>query len=126
MLRVLLGTLFCAAMVACCGCNDSSAKSLTLDEALAKASLTKTLDAWKAGQKSDVLKTQEPAITTNDWAWDQGYKLKEYRLLGGERSDGANLHCPVELSLVDKQNRAQKQSAMFVVGTSPVITVFRQ
>jgi hypothetical protein len=124
--RFVYAFLMIGALAALSGCSDSGAKSLALDEALAKASLTKTLDAWKAGQSSESLKSQDPAINTNDWAWDQGYQLKEYRLLGGDRSDGANLHCPVELSVVDKQKRLQKQAALFVVGTSPVITVFRQ
>jgi hypothetical protein len=124
--RYLFALIVIGTVAPLLGCNDSGAKSLALDEALAKASLTKTLDAWKAGQSSESLKSQDPAINTNDWAWDQGYQLKEYRLLGGDRSDGANLHCPVELSVVDKQKRLQKQAALFVVGTSPVITVFRQ
>lgn len=126
MQRFLWLLVTAAAVSPIAGCGDSGSKSLALDETLAKTSLTKTLDAWKAGQSSDSLKSHDPSITTNDWAWDQGYKLKEFRLLGGDRNDGANLHCQVELSVVDKQNRAQKQSALFVVGTSPVITVFRQ
>jgi hypothetical protein len=118
--------LFAVACLLGAGCTDSGAKSLTLDEALAKESLLKTLDAWKAGKPIDALKTQEPAIITGDWAWEQGYKLKEYRFTGGDHSDGANLHCNVELTVIDKSNRPAKQTAVFVIGTSPVITVFRQ
>lgn len=118
--------LFATVCLSVAGCTDSGAKSLALDEALAKESLLKTLDAWKAGKAVDALKTQEPSIITGDWAWEQGYKLKEYRLTGGDHSDGANLHCNVELSVIDKSNRPAKQSAVFVIGTSPVITVFRQ
>lgn len=124
--RIAVGLLALASISSLAGCSDAGSKALALDESLAKASLTKTLDAWKAGQKSESLKAQDPAITTNDWAWDQGYQLKDYRLLGGDLNDGANLHCRVELSVVDKQKRTQKQTALFVVGTSPVITVFRQ
>lgn len=126
MLRALIAAVCCGICLFTIGCGAQGAKSLTLDEALARQSLTKVLDTWKAGQKSDTLKTTEPAITTNDWAWDHGYKLTAYKLTGGDRNDGANLHCNVELTLVDAKNRPAKQTATFVVGTSPVITVFRQ
>lgn len=113
---------FAAAVLILCGC-DTSARSLSLDESKARESLNTALDAWKAGKSLDDLK---PEITVGEWDWRAGKKLVDYEILPDERSDGTNLHIPVRLVLEEKKGKSSKPEVIYVVGTSPVITVFRQ
>ena len=109
----------CAALVGCGG--NPSAKDLPLDKALAKQSLTTTLDAWKAGEKPAALKDRQPSIIASDSTWEAGAKLTDYQLKG-ERDLGANLSIDVVLT-TEKDGRTSKQEVTYIVGTSPVITV---
>jgi len=111
-----------AFLVTTCGC-DTSARSLHLDEVQARESLTNSLEAWKAGKTSDDLK---PEIIMSDWDWKAGNTLVDYEFLSDERSDGTNLHIPVRLSLKDAKGKSSKPEVIYVVGTSPVITISRQ
>ena len=104
------------------GC-DTSSRSLDLDEPLAKQSLSAALDAWKAGRQPADLK---PDLIVGDWDWKAGKTLVAYEVLPDERSDGTNLHIPVRLTLKDQKGRQSRADALYVVGTSPQITVFRQ
>jgi hypothetical protein len=111
-----------AVLVTACGC-DTSARSLHLDEAQARDSLVTSLEAWKAGKTPDDLK---PEIFIGEWDWKNGKTLVDYEILADERSDGTNLHIPVRLSLKDPKGKSFKSDVVYVVGTSPVITISRQ
>jgi len=119
-----------ALVLALAGCGPRGAIDLTLDKELARASLARFLDAWRDGQKSDQLASASPAIFGRDPAWSNGQKLVAYELLG-ETDGGANLYAKVKLTLGGTQGQAGKagagasQEVVYVVGTSPKITVFR-
>jgi hypothetical protein len=119
-----------ALVLALAGCGPRGAIDLTLDKELARASLARFLDAWRDGRKSDQLASASPAIFGRDPAWSDGQKLVAYELLG-ETDGGANLYAKVKLTFGGKQERAgnagagASQEVVYVVGTSPKITVFR-
>jgi hypothetical protein len=107
------------------GCNQG-ARSLALDKDLARQSLNKFLQCWADGGEAKSLSVQKPSIIGRDPAWDQGTKLAAYSLVQ-ESSDGTNLHITAELhfkSAVEGQE-TESRHIRYVVGTSPVITVFR-
>jgi hypothetical protein len=92
----------------------------------ARTTLTQTLDAWKAGKSPDDLKSLSPKIVAQDMDWQRGMTLKRYELLGDGVERDANLECQVKLSLVDKQGQAVEKTVTYIVGTDPVLTVFRK
>jgi hypothetical protein len=103
------------------GCGQS-ARNLSLDESKAKNACTVFLNAWKDRKKSVDLK---PAITGKDEDWEAGRKLASIELLPDERSDGVNPRVPVRIVLKDDAGAESQQQATYIVGTSPVVTVFR-
>lgn len=113
----LCGFLFIAQV----GCQKT-ARSLPLDQPQARDACMEFLTAWKDGKKIEDLK---PKIIGRDSDWAAGKKLDSFEILPGEKSDGPNLHLTVRRTLKDEKGRSIKQEVQYVVGTSPVITVFR-
>jgi hypothetical protein len=105
------------------GC-DQGARSLALDKDQARESLNKFLQCWVDGGEAKSLSTQKPAIIGRDPAWDEGTKLLRYSLVQ-ESSDGTNLHITAELHFQGTGDETRSRHIRYVVGTSPVITVFR-
>ena len=93
---------------------------------LAKDSLHKTLESWKKGDDQAALKMESPSITVQDLDWKSGYKLLDYEIIGDGKYDDANLLCPVKLRLVDPQGNEVTRQVTYMVGTDPIITVFRE
>ena len=110
--------LLCVVMVGC----SRSARSLSLNQPKAKEACTAFLTAWKEGKKVGDL---APKITGRDSDWETGKKLESFEILPEGRSDGTNLHLTVRRILKDAKGAEIKQEVAFVVGTSPVVTVFR-
>lgn len=98
------------------------ARSLTLDENLARESVIEFLENWKNGGKAEELK---PRITGFDAAWDSGRKLISYELLPDAKNDGANLHVTIAAVFEGKDGKEAKSEIQYIVGTQPVITIFR-
>ena len=103
------------------GCMQD-ARSLSLDEGLARASLAEFLETWKSGGKAEDLK---PRITGFDLAWNSGRELVSYEILPEAKNDGANLHVKVAAVLKDAQGKEKPTEIPYIVGTQPVITIFR-
>jgi len=116
-LLLLLGSMFLI------GCKPQAAPT---NPNVAQQSLEKMLKIWKDGGKSADLKSGQPEIIAVDDDWESGVKLKSYRSVGDPFDDGKNLHCTVELTLVTKAGREYKREIVYIVGTSPVITIFRR
>jgi hypothetical protein len=110
----------CLVIAAGCGHN---ARSLNLDKDVARQSLSKFLDCWKAGGEPNALQSDSPAIVGHDTDWDSGKKLVSFKL-SAETDDGTNMHITTELVLSDGRGQAAK-AVDYIVGTSPVITIFR-
>ncbi len=68
-----------------------------------------------------------PTIIVQESAWQQGKRLSSYTLLDQGRVEDANLFCEVELVFADsgEGQAVTKKKVTYVIGTDPVITVFR-
>lgn len=102
------------------GCGETGAP-LPLDEERARKSVEKAMEAWKAGKTPADL---QPEITIGDPAWNSGRKLASFEILRDkETSDGSNLHIRVKRSFADSGANSESET-IYIVGTSPVITIF--
>ena len=117
--QLLAVAILCLALVGC----QRTARNLSLDEDKAKEACETFLTAWKSGGSYVDL---EPDITSKDEDWDAKRKLVAFKLLPNEFSDGANLHIPVRLTLKEGQGAEYDTDVIYIVGTSPMITVFRE
>jgi len=106
-----------------CGCGQTS-RDLALNPDLARDSLKTALQAWVDGKKPQDL---QPGITMGDSAWASGVKLVSFELLAAqESSDGTNLYVPVLCELKGPSGKVTKTETTYIIGTSPVITIFPQ
>ncbi len=104
------------------GCGGSQGLNRPLNQELARKSVAQAMQAWIDGKKPTDLK---PDIIVGDPAWDGGRKLVAFKLLDDkERSDGSNLHITVEMEFKDSSGRASKSEKTYIVGTSPVVSIF--
>lgn len=103
------------------GCQQG-ARNLTVDKQQALAACDDFLTAWKEGQSASDL---QPGIIGSDYEWNAGKKLVSFEILPNDSDDGANLHIPVRLTLKNEQGQETQSQVMYVVSTSPSVTVFR-
>jgi hypothetical protein len=108
------------------GCGSGPRRAGPVDVELARESLRMALESWKKGEAPNALRDASPSITIQDMDWKAGLVLVTYEMQGEEKEDAANLHCPVRLTLRDQQGREIKKPVTYVIGTDPVITVFRE
>jgi len=110
--------LFCVLLSGFSGCA-SETPAHPLDEDLARTSVQKAMDAWVRGAAP---KDLEPEIIVGDPAWKQNKKLVSFEILTNEEtSDGSNLHIRV-----NRKFDTGDAKVTYIVGTSPVITIFPQ
>lgn len=119
-------------LVCCCGllclvlsgCGGGPrAQPVKVD--LAKATLVQVLDHWKSGGDIEDFRKRKPEIVVQESLWTNGSKLQEYRIIGSERAEDANLWSEVELTLVPASGgEPTKKTITYVIGTDPVLTVF--
>ena len=108
------------------GCSKQGSMAAPVDEDQAHTTLVETLDAWKAGRLPADLRSASPEIIAQDPDWENGMKLQEYEAVGkGEKRD-ANLESQNTLTRVDPQGTIVTKSVTYIVGTDPVLTVFRK
>lgn len=121
--RITLSVCFMMAILGCLTGCENSARDYPLNADVAHASLEKALTAWVEGKKPDDLK---PEIIMGDFTWDSGKKLVSFEILtDGESSDGTNLHIKVNRKFNTNGKESESQ-VLYIVGTSPVITIFPQ
>lgn len=118
LMRLIL-PLFC--VVALSGC-EKNARGLTVDTSAAKEACQTFLNAWKDGKKAEDL---APKIVGKDSDWENGRTLESFEILPEQRSDGANLFFTVRRTIKTPKGAVLQQEVGYVVGTSPVVTVFR-
>lgn len=104
------------------GCQRTS-RDLSLDPDQARTACATFLDAWKEGKQPGDLR---PDITGADFEWASGHKLVSYEVLPDEFNDGTNLHINVRLTLEGADGKQSSSNALYIVGTEPVVTVFRK
>jgi len=115
----LLFVASCSSLLAGCARN---ARGLSVNETAARDACQTFLTAWKDGKKAQDL---APKITGKDSDWDAGFVLESFEILPEQRSDGANLFFKVRQKVKTPAGAVQEQEVGYVVGTSPVVTVFR-
>ena len=117
--------LVCALLwVTSSGCGPQRARAVNVE--LAKETLIKTLEHWKGGGAIVDMQKLSPQIIVQDQSWAEGRILQEFVLRGEGRPEDANWICEVELTLASTEGgEAKKRTVTYVVGTNPVLTVFR-
>ena len=106
------------------GCQ-SSAEANRVDPTLARSTLESVLESWQRGESIDSWQTKDSHIVVQDLDWKAGVKLASFEIL--DQGDGvdANLFCRGNLSLEDPSSKRFERSVTYIVGTTPVCTVFR-
>ena len=106
------------------GCT-ASRYSDPVDTERARETLNTALEGWKKGDSPSVLKDGTPAISVQDADWLAGAKLVDYQLTAEGKAVASNLRVPVTLTIRSKQGKDVKKNVTYIVGTSPVLTIFR-
>jgi hypothetical protein len=119
----LLGA--CLLVSASWGCARTAA-NLPLDKELARESFRVFLESWQHGDKPESLKERSPSIVSGDPDWESGKRLLGFRIVDDQHDDGTNSHITVELQLEGRRGSPTTSQLTYVVGTSPVITIFRK
>lgn len=100
------------------GCSEET-PSHPLNEELARSSVEKAMRAWVDGKTP---KDLQPEIVVGDTSWEQGKKLESFEIMKDEESsDGSNLHIRVKRKIDSSESKIT-----YIVGTSPVVTIFPQ
>ncbi len=110
--------------IATAGCSGNGVANV--DSAQAKQALRTTLEIWRKGSPIESLKDQSPSIVAQDMDWESGASLVKFDVFDDGVEGTASLRIPVELTIQDKAGREVKKKVKYMVGTSPVITVFRE
>jgi hypothetical protein len=121
--RRLLAMTSLVMLVAVGGCGASA--TTAADPDVARKTLETVLASWKEGGKPDEWQEKSPKVVVQDFDWAAGAKLKSFELLGPGELRDANLICKVKLVVEKPSQGAAERTVTYVVGTDPVLTVFR-
>jgi hypothetical protein len=100
-----------------------AATAYPLNEELARSSVQKAMQSWVDGKAPADLK---PDIIVGDQAWEKGRRLTAFKVLSDEETtDGSNLHIRVLRTFDDKGVKTESR-VTYIVGTTPVVTIFPQ
>jgi len=108
------------------GCSTGPRRAADVEPEKARDALRTALESWKKGDKPAALQQRSPAITVQDMDWESGARLMSYELKDEGTAYDANLYCTVQLTLRPAQGPEVKKEVTYIVGTSPVLTVFRK
>ncbi|MDR3634445.1 MAG: hypothetical protein P4L84_11620 [Isosphaeraceae bacterium] len=120
--RCLGASLLAAFLLA--GCSGSQ-RAAPVDTSRAHEALKAALEGWKKGDSPSALQSGTPSITVQDLDWLAGARLVDYQVDGEGRPVEANLYVPVKLTLRTAKGKEVNKKVNYIVGTSPILTVFR-
>lgn len=123
-LRPRIHVMLALLLAASTGCQ-SSTRADRVDPNLARSTLESVLESWKQGDSINSWQQNDADPVVQDLDWSAGYKLLSYEILDQGDSLDANLFCDVKLILEDANSNRLERDVTYVVGTSPVRTVFR-
>jgi hypothetical protein len=123
--RTTLPAIMAALLFAQAGCNRGGQTAAAVEPQKALATLQAVLEDWKQGGSPQSWRDRSPEVVVQDWDWQAGAHLKEFNILGPGDARDANLFCQVRLTLERPGQSAVQQTVTYVVGTDPVLTVFR-
>lgn len=124
--RLVSATCAAALVIMSAGCGTGTQRAGAVDPEAARAALKEALQEWKLGTAPSALRESTPSITVQDLDWERGCKLLEYEVLEAGRDDDANLRITVRLVVKEPDGREAEKQVKYVVGTDPLITVFRE
>ncbi len=108
------------------GCGGYSPEAHRVDAGKAKTVLENVLSSWQEGETLESWKQKSPQVVIQDFDWQAGTKMKSFEILDEGQPIDANLHCQVRLTLADSRKGEIRRTVTYLVGTSPVLTVFRE
>ena len=112
----------CLLLLSAC---SNTMESHPVDPDLARDTLDAVLTSWQAGATPESWQQKTPSVVVQDMDWKSGRKLKSFEVIEPTEAVDANLHCQVKLVFEDPEKGEMEQTVKYVVGTSPVLTVFR-
>ena len=112
-------------LMLCAGCGGGPKRAAPVDVERARETVKTALDAWKSGAKPEEMPGRSPSITVQDFDWMAGKKLVEYQLIDEGKAEDANLRIQAKLTLQDAKGKSVQKTVIYIVGTDPVLTVFR-
>ncbi len=107
----------------CTGCQNAATEH-RVDGKVAQQLLDSVLASWKNGEQPDAWREKTPEVVVQDMDWMTGAKLVSYEVLDDKLID-ANMHCRVKLTMQDSAQKQVVKTVTYMIGTSPVLTVFR-
>lgn len=114
---------YCLLLFLCLAGCAQEPPTHALDADLARRSLVKAMEAWSSGKTP---KDLQPEIVVGDSEWEKGRKLASFEVLSDEETtDGSNLHIRVKRKFEDDSGESESK-VTYIVGTSPVISIFPQ
>ncbi|TWT36862.1 hypothetical protein KOR34_18070 [Posidoniimonas corsicana] len=112
-------------VVACCVCGCQQKAVTMADPDRAEAALRRVLDAWKAGQTPESLKTQAEPVHVSDSEWLGGARLVDYEVTSSQ-SAGFGWRCDVRLTIQSPSGATRKHMALYRIDTDPAIVVVHE
>lgn len=107
------------------GCSGYSAAEHRVDAANAHDTLEKVLARWQQGDTTNDCLALSPPVVVQDMDWASGRKLQAFEIIGPGEARDANYYCEVRLSFEPSERVERGKTVTYLVGTSPVLTVFR-
>lgn len=107
------------------GCRSKLATEHRVESSIARDTLQAVLSSWQEGETPESWQKKSPQVVVQDMDWKNGAKLKSFEILGEGEAIDANLHCQVKLRFLPPHNGKSESQVTYLVGTSPVLTVFR-
>lgn len=105
--RIAVALLAVASVTFSAGCSTREIRP-PADAAAARATLSRALDAWKAGESHDQLRQAENAIYVGDEDWSRGRRLEAYEVIDEPVQEGGHWRVFVVLKLREGPERGQK------------------
>lgn len=104
-------------------CSGNPSYPVQADKA--HETLDKVMSGWMLGQTIEDFKAADPTIVIQDVDWSGGSKLIAYEVLPDPKPVDDNLQAKVRLNLETKDGKKEEKTVTYLVGTAPVLTVFR-
>lgn len=107
------------------GCSRYDPNEHRVQTQTARETLELVLKSWQEGNRPESWQEKKPAVVVQDMDWKSGARLKSFEIVGEGEAIDANLYCQVKLNFEQPQNGKREHTVTYLVGTSPVLTVFR-